>query len=371
MEYFEYDHAGVNCRLALFAHGRAEAQAIFTISDDRETVASEIESINSAVVRTAERFGLQPVFMRWLLSDAANQAGFINPTPPWCQSIIQQTPLGGSHIAAFVMFESNPTYIFTTPGIWMDDKNRIIIGDIYPLHNGDSAYMTHEYLSVLDAVIAGLGGNLADHCLRTWFFVRDIDNNYVGLVKARNDFFDAHGLTRDTHFIASTGIAGQCADPKRTVSFNALADAGVKASQFRFLKGYTHLSPTAEYGVAFERGVAIDRGDRTQVYISGTASIDNKGDIVHPGDIAKQTERMLTNIEVLLAEAGCGWSDTGHIIVYLRDIADRGVVSKIIDGRVGNVPRVIVWAPVCRPGWLVEAECMAVKKIDCPQYEAF
>ena len=52
-----------------------------------------------------------------------------------------------------------------------------------------------------------------------------------------------------------------------------------------------------------------------------------------------------------------------HIIVYLRDIADYAVVKEMFDKRFPDIPRVVTLASVCRPGWLVEMECMAVKKI--------
>ena len=107
----------------------------------------------------------------------------------------------------------------------------------------------------------------------------------------------------------------------------------------------------------------MDYGDRRQVFISGTASINNKGEVVCPGDIRKQTERMWENVEALLKEADCGFGDVGHIIVYLRDMADYTVVKEMFDERFPDTPRVITLAPVCRPGWLVEMECMAMKKI--------
>jgi enamine deaminase RidA (YjgF/YER057c/UK114 family) len=50
------------------------------------------------------------------------------------------------------------------------------------------------------------------------------------------------------------------------------------------------------------------------------------------------------------------------MIVYLRDIADYSDVKAMYDERFPEHPKVFVWAPVCRPGWLVEMECMAVKK---------
>ena len=120
-----------------------------------------------------------------------------------------------------------------------------------------------------------------------------------------------------------------------------------------------------------ERGTAVDYGDRRHVFISGTASINNKGEVVHTGNIVKQTERMLENVEVLLREADCSFADVGQMSVYLRDTADYHVVNRIFAERFPDTPYVIVYAPVCRPGWLIEMECMAVKAIDGNTFEVF
>ena len=85
---------------------------------------------------------------------------------------------------------------------------------------------------------------------------------------------------------------------------------------------------------------------------------------MHEGDIVNQTDRMTENVGVLLREAGCSYDDVTHIIVYLRDIADYQIVMTIMKRKFPYMPIVIVHAPVCRPGWLIEMECMAVKKID-------
>ena len=212
---------------------------------------------------------------------------------------------------------------------------------------------------------------LADNCIRTWFFVQNVDVNYAGLVKARNEVFVDQDLTDKTHFIASTGIAGRHANPKVKVLMDAYAVDGIKKEQVHYLYAPTHLNPTYEYGVSFERGTYVDYGDRRQVFISGTASIDNKGEIVHPGDIRKQTLRMWENVEVLLAEAECTFENVGHLIVYLRDIADYDVVKEMFDERFPEIPKVYLWAPVCRPGWLIEMECMAVKTIKDERFPVF
>ena len=107
------------------------------------------------------------------------------------------------------------------------------------------------------------------------------------------------------------------------------------------------------------------------VIISGTASINNKGQIEHPKDIVKQTHRMWENVEALLKEAGSSYDEVGVMIVYLRDIADYELVNRLYEERFPNHPRIIVHAPVCRAGWLIEMECMAVKKQNVADMPAF
>ena len=174
---------------------------------------------------------------------------------------------------------------------------------------------------------------MANDCIRTWFFVQNVDVNYAGVVKARKEVFITQDLTEKTHYISSTGIEGRHADPNVFVQMDTYAVKGLQSGQIQFLYAPTHLNPTYEYGVTFERGTAVTYGDRKQIFISGTASIDNQGEIMYPGDILKQTERMLENIDTLLQEAGGGLQDIMQAIVYLRDPADYVVVKQYIESR--------------------------------------
>ena len=149
------------------------------------------------------------------------------------------------------------------------------------------------------------------------------------------------------------------------------AIAGLQPEQRHFLYAPTHLNRTSDYGVSFERGTYIDYADRRHVFISGTASINNKGEIMYPNDVVKQTHRMWENVEALLNEAECSFDDVAEMVVYLRDIADYQTVRQLYEERFADKPVVIVLAPACRPGWLVEMECMAVKaqqKSDLPAF---
>ena len=225
----------------------------------------------------------------------------------------------------------------------------------------------NNYLELLK----GHNLTLEEHCLRTWFYVRDIDNNYAGMVEARNQVFENHQLTEKTHFIASTGIEGSFADPAISVMMDAYAVGGIKPEQIRFLEARENLNPTHEYGVAFERGTAVEYGDRRHIFISGTASINNKGQIVHVGDISGQTERTFENIKALLNEAGADINDLNSMIIYLRDVADYNGVETYISKHYSTIPYIIVLAPVCRPGWLIEIECIAIKPIKNDQFNCF
>ncbi len=370
MKYINLKYDGAEAMIALFDNGRKEAHA-YIIPDAGVDATAQIKYICHAVDSVAHETGLTPVFKRWLLSDPSNQGPILPKSEECASSILGQSPLDGTKAALLVLFEEDADFTNQDGGLWEDSKGRIWVGDGYNVSTGDSLSMTVAYLERLSSELKLRGASLKDNCLRTWFFVRDIDNNYPGVVLGRNSVFAREGLTSDSHFIASTGIEGQCAEPKRLVAFNALADTKVTQRQITYIHGKSHLNPTYEYGVAFERATAVDYADRRHLYISGTASINNKGQIVAPGEILAQASRMLENISVLLAEGGCGWEDVAHMTVYLRDIADHSIVSRMMQERFPDIPKVIVLAPVCRPGWLIETECMAIKRADHPEYAPY
>ena len=236
----------------------------------------------------------------------------------------------------------------------------------------DTSYMqTWKSLFSYIDTLKHFNATLEANCIRTWFFVRDVDTQYNGLVKSRRECFAEQGLTQNTHYIASTGIGGTPADPKALVQMGCYAMTGFDPEQQHYLYALSHLNRTIEYGVTFERGTLMQYGDRNHVYISGTASINNKGEVVHVGDIVNQTYRMWENVETLLNEGDMTYDDVMQIVVYLRDCADYEIVQKMFEEKFPNIPYVITLAPVCRPTWLIEMECVAVKKADNAQFRNF
>lgn len=319
--------------------------------------------------------GSTAVFKRYFLSDASNQADDIlmSDTSDCAKSIIEQAPLDGSKIGLWVYLMTNVASRLLPSGLC-----ETVHGTFRHLWNGsahntatNSEYQTRLLFNEYIMQLAQEGCTLSDHCIRTWLFVNDVDVNYAGVVRARNQVFFTQGMTADTHFIASTGIGGRQQDAQVLTQMDNYAIADIKPEQVHYLYASTHLNRTSDYGVSFERGTYVDYADRRQVFISGTASINNKGQIEHPKDIVKQTHRMWENVEALLNEANCSYEDVGLMIVYLRDVADYELVSELYNERFPHTPRIIVHAPVCRSGWLIEMECMAVKEQHLENIPAF
>jgi enamine deaminase RidA (YjgF/YER057c/UK114 family) len=371
---FENARADVLC----FDNGTEvkEYHAMIHVSKKRLTYDQQLEAVINAYNGLLDRLPeTRAVFKRYFLSDAANQADdiILADLTDCAKSIIQQAPLDGTKIALWVYLMSNVQTGLTNSGLY-----EVRHGDFRHLYNAsahnlaaNSEYQMRLLFNEYIMQLAEEGCTLSENCIRTWLFVNDIDLNYGGVVRARNQVFFTQGLTQHTHFIASTGIGGRQADPNVLSQMDNYAIAGIKEEQVHYLYAPTHLNRTSDYGVSFERGTYIDYADRRHVFISGTASINNKGEILFPKDVEKQTRRMWENVEALLKEAECTFEDVMEIIVYLRDVADYDIVQKLFEERFPDKPYVIVHAPVCRPGWLVEMECMAIKKIDKPELPTF
>lgn len=112
----------------------------------------------------------------------------------------------------------------------------------------------------------------------------------------------------------------------------------------------------------FSRGVSVDIGDRTLVFVSGTASVDETGATLHAGDAEAQTRRVFTLIAMRLAEVGGGLSDIVKVLIFVRDIADYPAVNAVrlelfpVDPPASSA----VEARMIRDDFLIEIEAVAV-----------
>lgn len=381
--------------------GVTEYHTLVRITDPMLSFREQME----AVLESLTQSEAQPLFRRFFLSDAATQQPLLEEAlahlPACATSIVQQPPLDGTKIA---LWQWSATDLESDFGAyahngylhyWMGGSIPYQSADIHTLGRiknwafarrhldtvmpprttvpaaADPEYQMRDLFDAWRCELRAIDMTIADHALRTWIFVHDVDVNYGGVVAGRRKYFSRIGLTPDTHYIASTGIEGRHALPEVLVQMDGYAVRGLQSSQISYLQAPDYLNPTYEYGVTFERGTAVTYGDRRHVFISGTASIDREGKVVHEGDVILQTDRMLTNVEALLAKAECTMTDIVSAIVYLRDPADAQRVRQHLAERLPALPYLLVHAPVCRPAWLIEMECIAARPLTDDRYAPF
>ena len=285
-------------------------------------------------------------------------------------TIVEQTPLNGCKVSLLIKTTDDTTPILFH-SLRLTEEEAM---------GKDSYEQTHFLFNKYLQTIEGTDMTMERNLVRTWIYVTDIDVNYQGVVEARNDIFDKEGLTADTHYIASTGIGGATPVRHAAVAIDFLTVPNIKEEDKKYLQALEHLNPTHEYGVAFERGTRLTLPTHTlhpegsqqfkqqcqqtkqQYFISGTASIDKHGDVVYEGDIVRQTGRLLENIGALLKDGDATMNDIRYFIIYLRDITDYHTVEILMNQFYPQIPHIIVEAKVCRPGWLIEMECIAEKQ---------
>ncbi len=372
------------------ANGTAE-HFIAIESDADFDLAGQIADLERRYAAVRQSLGIAPgsaVFRRIFVSDAMNQAtqlqqsGFVadEDGSPVALSIIQQPPAFHSKLALLAYHVDDPnglTKRWLTPRHVLINRGELAHLWSTGLSTGAHeafvpvAQQTEDAFDKLVGVVAGLGGTLAENCVRTWLYVKDVDVFYNEMVARRRDLFLAQNLSAETHFIASTGIEGASPHRYDIITMDAYSILGLAPSQISFLNDFDYLCPTQDYNVTFERGTRVTYADRAHLLISGTASIDARGAVVHPGDVLRQLDRALDNVAALLRAGDARIVDLMHLIVYLRDPADAWRVRAALADRLPDVPAVFVQGKVCRPDWLVEVEGVAIVGEERPDMPGF
>ena len=350
---------------------------------------AQMESLQEAYRQALESLGLpgdSAVFRRFFCSDLRNQAALLrrhplsapnNPDDLCAVSWVGQPPAGRRKVSLWACHIQDPAGPLDKS---LDGRTLTLRRGAAAHHwttqlwgtDGQSSYtQTREVFETYLSILASRDMTLADHVLRTWLFVEGVDSNYAGMVTARRQLFEKHGLTAQTHYIASTGIEGTSPGRGANVGMDAYAVSGIRPGQVEYLCVPDHMCPTSLYGVTFERATCLSWQDRGHIFISGTASIDREGRILHEGDIHRQFDRTFENVAALLKKKNARLEDLQILLVYVRDPADRQVVQSRLRKEFGPVPSEVLLSPVCRPGWLIEAEGMAIIKTDRPDLPAF
>ena len=149
-----------------------------------------------------------------------------------------------------------------------------------------------------------------------------------------------------------------------------LADLAKIPVERRAITNLRVLNEAYDYGSSFSRGLRIDLNGLVILLISGTASIDEKGNTVHVGDFRAQLRRTYDNITGLLEAEGATWKDIVRTTCYLRDIdRDYAVFNDertkfFKEQGLDPLPASTgIEAHLCRPDLLIEIEAIAMFRV--------
>ena len=356
-------------------------ESYFYLEADRGLdFAGQLKSVIDRYAAAQADAGVDPttaVFRRIFLSDTLNQASVVRESSLnndfVATAIVQQRPLRGSNISLLAYHVDDgeglkrkrlsPRHLLIEKAgkrhLW---STRLCAADSDRTLNSEG--QTSTAFDDLIHALRGQGANLRDHCVRTWIYMKDVDIFYKGMVDRRRALFNEHGLTGDSHFIASTGIEGSGSHRYDVLVMDAYSLPDVEQRQISYLNDFDLICATKDYNVTFERATRVAYADRAHIFLSGTASIDSSGEVVHRGDVARQLDRTLENVEALLKAGKSSLADMTHLIVYLRDPADLAVIEPRLAERLPDTPIAIVQGAVCRPEWLIEVEGVAIAHND-------
>jgi enamine deaminase RidA (YjgF/YER057c/UK114 family) len=117
----------------------------------------------------------------------------------------------------------------------------------------------------------------------------------------------------------------------------------------------------------FSRGIRVETNGVVFLFISGTASIDNKGKSIHIGNFSKQTNRTYYNLKKLLESEGATWRNVVKTTVYIKDINkhydefNKLRINFFKEEDVLPYPASVgVQATLCRDELLVEMDAIAI-----------
>jgi len=194
---------------------------------------------------------------------------------------------------------------------------------------------------------------------RTWMWLGDILPWYDEFNKVRNQFFTERGLVGKgsrQSMPASTGIGvGLAGSEQCGMDLTAVLEPA-EAIEFSAVVGRQQCA--LDYGSAFSRASRASSPAGQTVFVSGTASIDAKGETTHIGDAEGQIETTIENVRAVLHDMNCADGDVVQAIAYCKTTDVEGVFEEFKKRL--DWPWITVVCDICRDELLFEIEATAM-----------
>jgi enamine deaminase RidA (YjgF/YER057c/UK114 family) len=126
-----------------------------------------------------------------------------------------------------------------------------------------------------------------------------------------------------------------------------------------------HLNPDGMYkSPVFSQGIILPAGARI-LLVGGQNGVNAQGEIVGKGDVVKQTQQALSNLQKVLEAAGAGLEDLVKVTIIMEQDIDLNAAFgawMAVWGQRTNPPTVTGFrvAALANPDVLIEIEAQAV-----------
>jgi len=208
--------------------------------------------------------------------------------------------------------------------------------------------------------------------VRTWIYVDKILEWYNEFNSARNKCFTDFGLLQngdvnraeDIFLPASTGIQGKNPEGASTImDLLAIAQRSGTGIQVKPLYGTRQRSPY-RYGSAFSRAMRVSEKDQSWIFVSGTASLNEKGETVYKDDLPSQVEQTVEVVNHLINPEKTFFSDLCEATVFLKRKSDFSLYQQTVKSLgLSDIPALYLVADVCWDELLFELDAAFVTQI--------
>ena len=260
----------------------------------------------------------------------------------------------------------DPVKTVETDGVVLSYSTNYLFGSMIldDQMTADFTFIAEEAYTRLVNIIRATG---FQHLLRMWNYFSGINDDSHGLERYQQFCLGRHNalekMQMDESLLPAASALGTHA-PGLAIYFIAARETGMQIenprqqSAFQYPEQYSPRSPS------FSRAMAKQCGNKICLYISGTASITGH-ETRHAGDIEKQLDETLSNIEILLTTGREEQqlklntiNDLTLLKVYLRRVEDEDIVKSVLRERFAALPFVILHADICRENLLIEIEAV-------------
>ncbi len=112
------------------------------------------------------------------------------------------------------------------------------------------------------------------------------------------------------------------------------------------------------------QAILAEHGGVRTLYCAGQIALDPRTMEIVAGDARAHTERVMKNIEAVLAAGGMSFADVVKTTIYVADLADFAAVTEVYGSRFGGSPppRSTLQVAGIPRGSKVEIEVLAVRE---------